>query len=117
MDPVRLRPSVEPPIRRTRPLAMGVALALLFAFGARNYVASMHRCPYATATPRTMVRLDLVTEPAGASVIRERDARTLCVTPCALGVEAEPAIVGYRFELPGYEIRRVAVNLAGGDTH
>jgi hypothetical protein len=64
-----------------------------------------------------MIRLDLVSEPAGATVIRERDGSALCVTPCALGMDAEAGTATYRFELPGYDVRRVPVNLSGGDTH
>jgi hypothetical protein len=113
MDPDRLKPAVELPIRRARPLAFGVAVALLFAFGARNYVSSMRRCPYAA---RPTVRLDLMSDPPGATVVREQDGRTLCVTPCVMGVESRPGLTGLRFLLPGHATRRVPVNLLGGDT-
>jgi len=114
MDPVRLTPAVELPVRRARPLALGAALALLFAFGAQNYVSSIRHCPYAV---RPMVRIDFASDPAGATVVRDRDSRVMCVTPCAVGVEVTPrGVESFRFELLGHETRRVLVNLNGGDT-
>ncbi|SRR6266568_8687041 len=113
MDPARLRPAVELPVRRVRPLALGVAMVILFAFGARNYVTSMRRCPYAA---HQMVRLALASDPPGATVFRVRDGRAMCVTPCAVGVEAERGLASFRFDLAGHESRALAVNLAGGDT-
>lgn len=113
MDPDRLRPAVELPIRRARSLAFGVAVALLSAFGASNYLATVHRCPY---SGRAAVRLDLVSDPPGASVVRENDGRMLCVTPCAVGVEPRAGVTALRFVKPGHAIRRVPVNLLGGDT-
>ncbi len=114
MDPLRLKPAVELPVRRGRPLALGAALALLFAFGARNYVASMHPCRYAAARP--MVRLDLASEPPGATVVRERDRRTMCVTPCSVVLQAERGVAGFRFVRDGYADRHILVDMAGGDT-
>ncbi len=75
----------------------------------------MRRCPYAAAA-RPIIRLDLASDPPNATVVRERDGRTMCVTPCAVGVQAEPGVTTYRFVLRGYESRRVPVNMAGGDT-
>jgi len=115
MDPIRLKPAVELPVRRARPLAMGAALAILFAFGARNYVASMHHCPYASS--RGMVRFDFASSPPGATVVREWDGRALCITPCEVTVEAEARMASYRFEIPGYEDRRLFVDMSGGNTH
>ena len=92
---------------------MGAALALLFAFGARNYVASLHSCPYAAV--RNVVRLDFASEPPGATVIHERDGRTMCVTPCVVGVQGDAGKDNYRFELPGYEDRKVVVDMGGGN--
>ncbi len=113
MDPLRLRPAVEMPVRRTRSLALGAAAALLLAFGARNYIASVGGCPFRTARH---IRLDLASDPPGATVVRERDGRTMCVTPCALGLAAEPGSTVFRFHLDGRQDREVAIRMSGGDT-
>jgi hypothetical protein len=113
MEP-RLRPAVELPVRRVRPVALGAAVALLFAMGARNYIASTRRCPYAAT--HTMMRLELISDPPGATVIRVGDGRTMCVAPCAVGIAAEPGVTSFRFELPDFQERVVPVNLSGGDT-
>jgi hypothetical protein len=113
MDPARLTPAVELPVRRARPLALGAALALLFAFGAQNYVSSIRHCPYAV---RPGVRIDFASDPPGATVVRDRDERPMCVAPCAVGLEATGGAESFRFELLGHETRRVLVNLGGGDT-
>jgi hypothetical protein len=86
---------------------------MLFAFGARNYVESVRRCPHAAAQ---MIRLDLISDPPGATVVRERDGRPMCVTPCAVGIEAEHGSTAFRFKLDGRADRRVLVNMSGGDT-
>jgi hypothetical protein len=114
MDPSRLRPEVELPVRRTRPLALGAGVALLFALGARNYVASVR--PEPRAADHEIVRLELISDPPGATVERVRDRHVMCVAPCAVGVEAEPGVSGFRFALAGHHDRTVLVNLSGGDT-
>jgi hypothetical protein len=115
MDPVRFKPAVELPVRRTRPLALGAALALLFIFGIRS---SLERTGggFAASRPGPIVRLDLASEPSGATVVRERDDRPMCVTPCALGLPADTAVTAFRFMLPGHADRRVLIDLGGGDT-
>jgi len=75
----------------------------------------MRHCPYARVAQQT-VRLDLASDPPGATVVRERDGRRMCTTPCVVNVEAIPSLAIYRFELDGHESRRQAVNLAGGDS-
>src|SRR5262249_49384830 len=114
MDPSRLRPEVVVPARRTRPLALGGGLACLSASGARTYIASepfRFRCGV-----HEMLRLELVSDPPGATVERLRDHHTVCVTPCAVGIEAEPGVSGFRFALAGHHDRTVLVNMSGGDT-
>jgi hypothetical protein len=112
MDTPRLRPSVELPLRRGRLQLAGVAglgLALLVSTGARTYLAG--------ARHHAIVRLDFVSEPSGATVVREIDHRPLCVTPCSVGVEASPSSAAFRYTLDGFVDTYVRVNLAGGDTH
>src|SRR5262249_40427585 len=78
-------------------------LAFLFAIGARNYIASepfRFRCGV-----HEMLRLELVSDPPGATVERLRDHHTVCVTPCAVGIEAEPGVSGFRFALAGHHDR------------
>jgi hypothetical protein len=110
-----LRPAVELPVRRGRPLALGAALAMLFAFGAHNYMTSL-RARAIAPTERT-ASLTFATQPAGALVVRERDGHALCRTPCSVDMAVGRwGVSGFRFELPGYDETRVLVNLAGGDT-
>jgi hypothetical protein len=114
MDPV-LRPAVELPVRRGRPVALGAVLAILFACGAHNYMLAVRARGWAAAG-RT-VSLTFATQPTGALVVRERDGHTLCRTPCSVDMEVGRwGVSGFRFTMPGYDENRVLVNLAGGDT-
>lgn len=115
MEPLRLRPAVEIPIRRVRPVAAGAALAVLFSLGAYNYLISMR--PMLQRPPRGGVALTFTTEPSGAEVVRETSGEVICRTPCS--VEVQPGRFGiatYRLERPGYASQRVMVDLRGGDT-
>jgi hypothetical protein len=114
MDPSRLRPAVEIPIRRVRPVAAGAALAVLFSLGAYNYLISMRPMLH---PPRGGVALTFATEPSGAEVVRETSGEVVCRTPCS--VEVQPGRFGiatYRLERPFYASQRVMVDLRGGDT-
>jgi hypothetical protein len=108
----RLKPEVELPARRVRPVCMGAAMSILFALGARNYVASTMTDVHAPS----VMRLELVSDPPGATVTRISDGKTMCVTPCAVGIQEEPGRAELRFKRAGYFDRTVTVNLLGGDT-
>jgi hypothetical protein len=112
MDP-RLRPAVELPVRRIRPAVSAVVIVFLFGIGAQSYFASMRR---GACARRPMMKLELISDPPGATVVRVGDGRTMCVAPCAVGIQAEPGVTSFRFELPDFQERIVPVNLSGGDT-
>jgi hypothetical protein len=104
------------PVRRGRPAAVGAALALLFSLGAYNYMASTRSsCPY--ARPGRTAELTFTSEPASADVVRERDGVLVCRTPCRVDLDVTRwGVTSFRLSRPGFEDRRVTVDLRGGDT-
>jgi hypothetical protein len=127
MGPERLRPEVELPARRVRPVCLGAAMSIVFALGARNIVestmmppaaavavATSTTMPVAVAAPPPMLRVALDSHPARAQVFV--DGRSQCQTPCSLNLEARPGAAQVTFVRPGYAPAHLSVNRLGGDT-